>query len=439
MSKTVFPKDFLWGAATAAPQIEGGYREDGRTPSIWDETPKGKVKNDENCHEACDHYHHYKEDVAIMKELGLRSYRFSISWSRIIPQEGVVNPKGIEFYNGLIDELLMAGIEPLITIYHWDLPMWAHRQGGWKNKKIIEFFAEYTRVVVDAFSDRVKYWITFNEPQCFLMNGYMQGIHAPFVQNYLSLPKITANFMLANAKAVEIIRAHAKTKSLVGLSFAAGAFLPKDEHNEASIEEARRKSFYKGMGTMNNRWWMDPIILGKSVTAYGVYRLRRKDLKKVPVKLDFLAINNYEAFDYAAWGGDKSVDKSKLQKTSLGWVIDGRSIYWTLRFLYERYRLPIMITENGMANDDQVVNGVVDDKVRVDFMDEYIGYVKKAMADGVHVIGYHHWSLLDNFEWAEGYEPRFGLVHVDYKTYKRTIKTSAYHYKKIIETNGAML
>lgn len=439
MKKNVFSNSFLWGTATASAQIEGGYAEGGRTPSIWDVAPIEKIKNGDNCREGCGHFYHYKEDVAIMKELGLKSYRFSLSWSRIISEKGKINHEGIAFYNALIDELLAAGIEPLVTIYHWDLPLWVHEKGGWKSRKIVGLFEEYTKVVVDAFSDRVQYWITFNEPQCFLMNGYMQGIHAPFVQDYLSLPKITANFMLANAKAVETIRAYAKKKPLIGLSFASGAFLPKDEDNQASVEEARKKSFYKGMGTMNNRWWMDPILLGKPVRAYGVYKLKKKELEQVQVKLDFMAINNYEAFDYALWGGDKSIDKSKLPQTQMGWVIDGRSIYWTLRFLYDRYHLPMMITENGMANDDKVVEGVVDDQIRIDYIDEYLGYVKKAMEDGVEVIGYHYWSLIDNFEWAEGYEPRFGLIHIDYDTKKRTLKNSAYHYKEIIETNGANL
>lgn len=438
MSESVFPKDFLWGAATAAPQIEGGWDEDGRTPSIWDIAPENKVRRGETCHTACDHYHRFREDVAIMKELGLKSYRFSLSWSRIIPEEGKVNEKGIAFYNSLIDALLEAGIEPLITLYHWDLPLWMDKKGGWKTLEIRDKFLEYAAVAVEAFSDRVKYWITFNEPQCFLMNGYMQGTHAPFQRDYLCFPKISRNFMLTNAAAVRLIREKAKLPPKVGLAFAAGAFIPEDEKDPASVELARKKSFYKGMGTMNNRWWMDPILLGENVCAYGIYRSRKKDMKDIQVKLDFIGINNYSAFNYSDWGGDRNVDTSNLSKNSLGWVIDGRSMYWTVRFLYERYKTPIMITENGMSNPDiPDENGEVRDDVRISYMDDYLQNLKRAIGEGIPVLGYQHWSLMDNFEWAEGYEPRFGIVHVDFETGKRTIKASGHHYKGIIESNGA--
>ena len=440
MSESLFPKDFLWGAATASAQIEGGWDEDGRTPSIWDVAPENKIRNGENCRIACDHYHRFREDVAIMKELGLKSYRFSLSWSRIIPEEGKINEKGIAFYNALIDELLAAGIEPLITLYHWDMPVWMDKKGGWKTLEIRERFLEYATAAVDAFSDRVKYWITFNEPQCFLMNGYMQGVHAPFQRDYLSLPKITRNFMLTNAATVKLIREKAKTPPKVGLAFAAGAFIPANENDPASVEQARKKSFYKGMGTMNNRWWMDPILLGKPVQAYGIYRSRKRDMKDIQVKLDFIGINNYSAFNYSDWGGDKNVDTTNMPKNSLGWVVDGRSMYWTVKFLYERYGVPIMITENGMSNSDSVSeNGEVCDDIRIGYMDEYLRNLQQAMAEGVPVIGYQHWSLMDNFEWAEGYDPRFGLVYVDYETGNRKIKKSGYHYKHIIETNGASL
>lgn len=438
--KGSFPDNFLWGAATAAPQIEGGWNEGGRTPSIWDIAPADKIKHGENCHIACDHYHHWREDIALMKKLGLKSYRFSLSWSRIIPARGKVNQEGIKFYSDIIDELINCGILPLVTIYHWDMPMWVYELGGWKNGGIVELFSEYVKVVVDAFSDRVKYWIPFNEPQCFLMNGYMQGVHAPFKRDYLSLPKITKNFMLSNAAAVKIIRERAKIKPQVGIAFAAGAFIPKNEKDPASVEEARRKSFYKGMGTMNNRWWMDPILSGKPVRAYGIYHVSKKTAKLAQVKLDFVGINVYAAFNYSLWGGDKDIDLSQLRKTYLDWVIDGRALYWAATFIYERYGVPVMVTENGMANDDKPDKcGNVNDDVRIEFIDEYLSNLKRAIVDGVPVIGYQHWTLMDNFEWAEGYDPRFGLIYVDFKTGERIIKKAAYHYSQIIKTNGANL
>lgn len=439
MSETVFPKDFLWGAATASAQIEGGWDCGGRTPSIWDAAPAGKVHNDETCHTACDHYHRWREDVALMKELGLKSYRFSVSWSRIIPQEGTVNEEGLKFYSDLVDALLEAGIEPLVTLYHWDLPLWMHEKGGWKTLAIRNAFLEYASAVVDRLSDRVQYWITFNEPQCFLMNGYMQGVHAPFRRDYLSLPRITRNFMLTNAATVRLIRERAKKNPRIGIAFAAGAFIPAEE-TQSGIETARHKSFYKGMGTMNNRWWMDPILLGKPVAAYGVYRSRKRDMKDIQVDFDFIGINNYTAFNYSDWGGDKNIDASNLPKNSLGWIIDGRSIYWTVRFLHERYKLPIMITENGMSNLDAVnEQGEVADDLRIGYIDEYLQNLKRAISEGIPVLGYQHWSLMDNFEWAEGYDPRFGLIYVDFGTGKRTIKKSGYHYKSIIESNGATI
>jgi beta-glucosidase len=431
-----FPQEFLWGVATASAQIEGAYLKDGRTPSIWDAAPDKRLKNGENCHIACDHYHRYKEDIAIMKKMGVQSYRFSLSWSRIIPAEGQVNELGIAFYNALIDELLAAGITPIITLYHWDLPLWVEtKYQGWLNQKIVDLFAEYTRVVTEAFSDRVTLWLTFNEPQCFLMNGYITKVHAPFKRVIFRFSRLIRHFMKANKVAIETIRRHAKKPPKIGLSFGSGAYIPEDENNPASVEEARYKSFYKGMGSMNNRLFLDPIILGKGVSTHLIYHVSRKFAPKIKVDFDFLAINNYEAFNYSPWGNGK-VDKTNLPTNSLGWVIDGRTLYWTAKFFYERYKLPILITENGMCDNEILVDGEVNDDKRIAFMNEYIHYVKKAINDGVDIKGFHYWSLLDNFEWAEGYKPRFGLVYVDYKTLERTMKKSAYHYANIIKTNG---
>lgn len=434
-----FPKDFIWGVSTSSAQIEGGYLEDGRTPSIWDAVGKGKIKNDEDCHIACDHYHRYKEDIAIMKKLGVKSYRFSLSWSRIIPEEGKINQKGLDFYSSLIDELKKNGIEPMITLYHWDLPLWIEEKyHGWMNKKIVELFNEYTKVVVEAFSDRVKYWLTFNEPQCFLMNGYVTCVHAPFKRVIFRFSRLLRHFMLANKASVDMIRKYAKSKPLVGLSFGSGAYIPENENDPKSIEKARHDSFYKGMGVMNNRLYFDPILLGKGASSYFIYHVGNSFARKIKTDFDFIAINNYEAFNYSPWGNGK-VDKSNLRTNSLDWVIDGRTLYWTSKFIYERYKLPLIITENGMCDNDVLINNEVNDEKRIAFMDEYIHNVKKAVEDGIDIRGYHYWSFLDNFEWAEGYEPRFGLVYVDYKTLNRTIKKSGYHYSEIIKNNGEKL
>lgn len=436
MEHNVFSEKFLWGAASASAQIEGAFRIDGRTDSIWDIAPARKVKNGENCHTACDHYHQYKKDVAMMTKMGLKSYRFSVSWSRVIPSEGQVNKKGLQFYSDLVDELIANGIEPLVTIYHWDLPTWVYKKGGWMNSKIAESFADYTRVVVEALSDRVTYWITMNEPQCFIMNGYMQGVHAPFKRNYLALSKLTRNCMFAHGDAVKVIRKFAKKTPKVGIAMASGSFVPENETPDL-IEEARRKSMEEGVGLMSNRWWLDPILAGKPVTAYGIYHSKQKDMERIHQKLDFVGLNCYAPMNHGSWGADGPIAPGAAV-SSMGWEIDGRTLYWTPKFVYERYHLPIMITENGMAdNDFKCLDGGVHDPQRVDFLHRYLSQLKRAIKEGIPIIGYQHWSVMDNFEWAEGYEPRFGLIYVDYETGERTLKDSALEYQKIIACNGA--
>lgn len=439
MNETAFPKDFLWGAASASAQIEGGWDEGGRTPSIWDMASPKRIKNGEDCHVASDHFNHMKEDVALMKAIGLKSYRFSISWSRVIPSEGVINQEGLRFYSDLIDELKAAQIEPLVTLFHWDLPLWVYKEGGWKSRKVVGLFRDYVKVVVDALSDRVTYWMTINEPQCFIMNGYMAGAHAPFHHDYLALSILTRNCMFAHAEAVKVIRQYSKLPPKVGIAMASGSFVPENE-DEASIAEAKRNSMEMGLGLMGNRWWMDPMLAGKPVRAYGVYSSRQKDMEEINQPLDFVGVNVYQPFNIASWGGVSKTSKAGLPRTSMGWLVDERVLYWTLRFVYERYQLPVMVTENGMAENDFVcLDGKVHDPQRTDYIQRYLGSVKRALSEGIPVLGYQYWAVLDNFEWSEGYDPRFGLIFVDYQTGKRTIKDSAYAYKKIIETNGENL
>ena len=438
MSSTAFPEGFLWGAASASTQIEGAWNEDGRTPSIWDIAKGKQIRHGENCHIACDHYHRFKEDVALMKEMGLKSYRFSVSWPRVIPEEGKINKAGLEFYSDLVDALLEAGIEPLVTVFHWDLPVWVYQKGGWLSERIVPLFRDYTKVVVDALSDRVKWWMTINEPGCFIMNGYLQGMHAPFKRNYLALSKLSRNCMLAHAEAVKTIRLHAKTKPMVGAAFSSGVYVPETE-SEEDIEKARKKSVETGNGLMANRWWMDPMILGKPVSAYGIFSSKAKDMAAIFQPLDFMGLNVYTPLNYGDWGETEQAPAG-VPRNSLGWVIDERVMYWNVRFIYERYGLPVMITENGLAAHDTVsLDGQVHDPKRTDFLLRYLKELKRAVGEGIPVLGYQHWSVMDNFEWAEGYDPRFGLIYVDYATQKRTIKDSAWAYQRIIETNGACL
>lgn len=439
MNSTKFPENFLWGAASASAQVEGAWNEDGKTPSIWDMAKPKQVKHGETCRTACDHYHRFREDVALMKELGLKSYRFSVSWPRVVPEEGKINPKGLKFYSDLVDALLEAGIEPLVTLYHWDMPLWVHKKDGWLSEGIVPLFRDYAKAVVDALSDRVKWWMTINEPGCFIMNGYMQGVHAPFKRNYLALSKLTRNCMLAHAQGVKVIRQYAKTPPMVGAAFSSGAFVPAHE-TKKEIDEARKKSLETGNGLMGNRWWMDPMILGRPVRAYGIYSSKEKDMAEICQPLDFMGLNIYTSYNYADWGAGTEKPAPGLSRNSLGWVIDERCMYWNVRFIYERYGLPIMITENGLAANDTVnLDGNVHDSARTDFIRRYLGQLNRAAGEGIPLLGYQHWSVMDNFEWAEGYDPRFGLIYVDYATQRRIVKDSAWAYKHIIESNGSDL
>lgn len=430
-----FSKDFLWGAASASAQVEGAWNEDGKTPSIWD-VAGSKIKNGDTTYVACDHYHRYKEDVALMKEMGLKSYRFSISWPRIMPEDGKVNPKGIAFYKDLVAELKAAGIEPLVTLYHWDMPLWMDKLGGWKSPKIIDKYLEYVKVVVDALSGDVKYWMTFNEPQMFIVVAYVMGGAAPFKHDLFTFKNHLRHMLLAHGKAVQLIRKIAKTKPIIGIAMASTTYIPDDE-TEAGIADARKKSFDSTVGQGSNSQYMDPIALGKA-TSMLKRKLSKEDLEIISEPMDFIGVNVYQPSNPML--NKKGYDTESMPKTMMGWIIDGRCLYWTIRHYYERYHLPIMVTENGMANPDAVSDdGCVHDAIRCEFLDSFLKGVKRAVDEGIPVLGYQHWSIMDNFEWCHGYGPRFGLIHVDYKTQKRTIKDSGRHYAEIIRTNGKNL
>ena len=438
MKSFKFPEGFMWGAASAAAQVEGAWNEDGKAPSIWDLSGRSQIKHGENCHTACDHYHRYKEDVALMKQLGIRYYRFSISWPRVIPAEGIVNEMGLRFYSDLVDELLKNGIEPMVTVFHWDLPEWVEEKGGWLSESVIPLFRDYTKVVVDALSDRVRWWMTINEPACFILNGYVWGGFAPFKSDRMSLAPASRNCMLAHAEAVKVIRQYAKLKPSVGAAFSTSAYVPKSESPE-DIEVARKKSTEIADGLMTNRWWMDPMLLGKTVRADEFNAYDEKDMEAIAQPLDFIGLNIYTSLNYGE-GVDSEQPPAGVPRNTIGMVIDERAMYWDVRFMYERYKLPIIITENGLsANDVVCLDGKVHDPYRTDYLLRHLGQLSRATDEGIPVLGYLHWSIMDNFEWANGYDPRFGLIYVDYPTQKRIIKDSAWDYKKIIEENGAHL
>ena len=431
-----FDENFLWGAASAAHQVEGAYLEDGKVLGIWDALYEGHVVRNENAHVSADHYHHMKEDVMLMKKIGLKSYRFSISWPRVITNRGVVNQKGLDFYNQLVDELLKNGIEPLVTLYHWNLPMWSYQYGGWKNEEIVEDFAFYAKVIAEALSDRVRYFITINEPQVFIAGGYVYGIHAPFEQCPESELLISRNVMLAHGRAVQTLRQYGKQPLLIGMAPTGSGFTPIGNTPE-DIEQAKMGTFSLETRSNSNIWWADPIILGE-VPDVLKPAISEEDIKIICQPLDFYGFNVYNSQNYVRPNGPNQPDiYPGLPRTAMDWPITPEVLYWMPKFFYERYKLPVMITENGMANLDFVMaDGEVHDPQRVDYVKRHLQNLKKAIEEGVPVLGYQYWSIMDNFEWAEGFDKRFGLIYVDYRTGERVLKDSAYAYKKIIETNG---
>ncbi|MGN0152947.1 MAG: GH1 family beta-glucosidase [Lachnospiraceae bacterium] len=446
-----FSNDFIWGAASAAYQIEGAYNEDGKGLSIWDVYAgnHGNTRYNENGRTACDHYHRVDEDIAIMKEMGIPYYRFSISWPRVIPQgTGKVNEKGIQFYSDLVDKLIANGIEPMITLYHWDYPYALHQKGAWLNEESSEWFLEYTKVVVDALSDRVQYWITINEPQCILGCGHFIGIHAPFAK----LPagdqlKMGHNILLSHGKAARYIRQNAKRKPVIGFSPIGPSFIPADDSEEA-VEAARVKTFSIGgeRFSFSLSYWSDPVFLGRYpeelYETFGdmVPEFTKEEWELVTEPLDFYGTNIYYS---QAEETTMEYPENRYQgspETHVGWVVSPEVMYWSSRFLYERYKKPILITENGMAEHDWIcLDGKVHDSYRIDYTHRYLKEYKRAAEEGIPLMGYIHWSLMDNYEWAEGYTQRFGLVYVDYTTQKRTIKDSGYWYRDVIAGNGENL
>lgn len=445
-----FSKDFIWGGASAAYQVEGAWNEDGRGLSIWDVHGKlpGRVKYSENGNVACDHYHRYKEDIALFKEMGLRAYRFSVSWTRILPKgTGEVNEKGIKFYSDLVDELIAAGIEPILTLHHWDFPYELYRKGGWLNDESPLWFEEYTKIVVDALSDRVKYWITINEPQCIVGCGYWQGFHAPFQQlPDKDLIYMSHNLLLAHGRAVKCIREHAKTTPCVGFAPTGPVFVPENDSPEA-IEWAKQASMsMEGKKFFSVSWWSDPVFLGKyPEDAYEVFgddmiQPSKEDMEIISQPLDFYATNIYYSDAIPAEDTYPSNSYMGAPKTSMNWVVTEEVMYWSSKFLYERYKKPIIISENGMAGLDWVDrNGEIKDYGRIDYVARYVSQLLRASNEGIPIMGYFYWSVMDNFEWAQGYDKRFGLIYVDYKTQKRTIKESGYWFKKLAESNGDCL
>ena len=447
-----FPTDFTWGAATAAYQIEGAINEDGRGLSVWDMLCRidGRIKQGHSGAVACDHYHRLDEDLALMASLGLGGYRFSIAWPRILPEgTGAVNQAGLDFYDRLVDGLLTAGIRPFATLFHWDLPYELFCRGGWLNRDITDWFAEYASAVASRLGDRITDWMTFNEPQCFIGLGHSNGIHAPGIRlGPAEILRMTHHVLLAHGRGVQALRAASPAPCRVGIAPVCHACVPASD-DVADVEAARARAFAAdNLNVWNMSWWLDPVVLGHYPadgleTAGALFpQVEAGDMEIIAEPIDFIGSNTYQTAGTIAADpsqGWRSVPPPPYHPTTaFNWPVTPEALYWGPRFLGERYGLPIYITENGLSCRDWVgVDGCVHDPQRIDFTTRYLRALHQAVVDGAPVAGYFHWSLMDNFEWAEGYHERFGLIHVDFATGIRTPKDSAAWYRQVIASNGA--
>ena len=442
-----FPEDFLWGAATSAYQIEGSPLADGAGPSIWQRfthTPN-LVRDGDTGDVACDHYRRYIDDVALMRALGMQAYRFSTSWSRVLPQgRGAVNPAGLDFYDRLVDTLLDNRIEPMVTLYHWDLPAALDDLGGWLNPDIATWFAEYAGVMFRKLDDRVKMWVTLNEPWVVADGGYLHGTLAPGHRNRFEAPIATHQMLRAHGVAVQTYRSEGKHRI--------GLVVNLEPKYAASNDPADRAAAARADAYMN-RQYLDPVFLGCYPEELGEMfgeawpRWPAEDFALIKQPIDFLGVNYYTrnvtCFDPHAWLlRAASVRQKRATYTETGWEVFAQGLMDALVWVKERYGNPLTyVTENGAAFfDPPAAEGDrFADVLRVDYLRKHIKAVHAAIEDGAAVRGYFVWSLLDNFEWSQGYSKRFGIVHVDFDTQKRTPKDSALFYASVIASNGRVL
>lgn len=442
-----FPENFIWGSATASYQIEGGWNEDQRGETIWDRFSHipGNITNNDNGDIACDHYHRYKEDIQLMKNMGLQAYRFSIAWSRIFPKGvGEVNAKGIEFYSNMIDELKNAGIEPYITLYHWDLPQELQDKGGWANAESAEWFLEYAKTVFHAFSDRVTHWITLNEPYCAAFLGNYEGRHAPGLHDFSTALKVAYNLYRGHGMAVKYFREEVANGE-IGITLNLMGRLPYSE----SEDDKRAADIADGY---LNRWFIEPITKGSypkdMINFYREQKVvlpefKAEDLELIGQKLDFIGLNYYNDFycikEEKRWPVPFTFKNPHgIQVTDRDWPITEDGFYSMLVRMKEEYNVEnILVTENGASFLDAVsLEGVVEDTGRRDYIKRHLRAMHRAMEEGVNVTGYFLWSLYDNFEWGLGYSSRFGIVYVDFTTQERIVKESGNYFSSVIAENA---
>lgn len=437
MTTYKFPHNFLWGAATAAYQIEGAWNADGKGESIWDRfshTP-GKIEDGSTGDAACDHYHRWQEDIALMRRLGLKAYRFSTAWTRVLPTgRGRVNPKGLDFCDRLVDALRAANIEPFLTLYHWDLPQALHEQGGWENRDTCHAFADYAALMVKRLGDRVKYWTTFNEPSVVAFDGYLAGEHAPGIQDPRAAYQVAHHLLVAHGLATQTIRAaNPSVDAGIVLNLWMADAVSEDPADVAVADAAWERS---------ETLFLDPIFKGHyPAAAYELVgesmpKIQAGDMALIAQRLDFLGVNFYSRNLYNAQGHIDPVEGSEY--TEMGWEVCAPALRRLLNKINREYKLPpIYITENGAAFKDEVgADGKVHDERRLDYLKNHFIQTRLAMQDGVDVRGYMVWSLMDNFEWAHGYTKRFGIVRVDYETQKRIVKDSGEWYAEVIRKNA---
>lgn len=446
-----FPKGFFWGTATASYQIEGAWKEDGKGESIWDRfshTP-GKIKNGDTGDVACDSYHRWREDIALMKAMNLNSYRFSIAWPRIQPAgSGAVNAKGMDYYSRLVDALLEAHIRPFVTLFHWDLPQALEDAGGWPNRDTASRFADYVQIMAQTLGDRVSDWMIFNEPDAFVDLGYLEGEHAPGHTSLLDFLKATHVVNLAQGAGFRALKA-TRPGSRVGTAFSMSPCEPATDSEADKVAAERAHA-------VTNLWFLDTAMNGRYPEALAflperAMGIKSGDMEKIKTPLDFIGINLYyrtiasapgameRAAHFQQWLFPVKMDGGQVgPKTDIGWEVWPKALYDIVTRITKDYNRPVIeITESGCSyNDGPDSSGVIRDQRRIDYHGQYLAALARAIAEGADVRGYHAWSLLDNFEWAEGYSQRFGLAYVDFKSEKRTLKESGKWYGKVAEKNG---
>ena len=429
---------FTWGVATSSYQIEGAANEGGRGKSIWDTFTRvpGAIINGDNGDVACDHYHRYNEDLDLIQWLGVNAYRFSIAWPRVIPLgTGAINQTGLDFYDRLIDGALERGITPWPTLYHWDLPQALQDRGGWNNRDCATWFAEYAHVMSEKFGDRIKNWTTLNEPFCSAWLGYLHGVMAPGIKDLQTAMNASHHLLLGHGLATQAIRSNGKDLRVGIVLNLTPAIAHRDTHNDVLAA--------KLADGFDNRWFADPIFKGvypaDVIEGFGKeVPIHPGDMTVVSTPLDFLGINFYTRQTVTSDKTAKplpykAISVDGVERTAMGWEVHPESLTDIIMRVHQDYSpSEIYITENGSAWEDVLENGSINDKSRLSYLERHLDATFAAQAQGAPVKGYFAWSLLDNFEWAFGYGKRFGIVHVDYSTQKRTPKSSAYYYKERI-------